>query len=141
MTRSERSFDRLYRRHHGDVYRYALAVLRNRDFILYLIGRFVASFGQQMLTVAVGWELYERTGKALALAFADYNDSGRQSLVIANDEVPGDFLKNVGGKFANIGSSSGVAVYGALLVVGGTSVSGPAVKGLVRTDPLRPVHA
>jgi len=43
------------------------AVLRNRDFILYLIGRFVASFGQQMLTVAVGWELYERTGKALAL--------------------------------------------------------------------------
>jgi MFS family permease len=43
------------------------AVLRNRDFILYLIGRFVASFGQQMLTVAVGWELYERTGKALPL--------------------------------------------------------------------------
>src|SRR5882762_2912191 len=43
------------------------AVLRNRDFVLYLIGRFVASFGQQMLTVAVGWELYERTHSALAL--------------------------------------------------------------------------
>src|SRR5258708_11018336 len=43
------------------------AVLRNRDFILYLIARFVASFGQQMLTVAVGWELYERTHKALPL--------------------------------------------------------------------------
>lgn len=42
-------------------------VLRNRDFLLYLIGRFVASFGQQMLTVAVGWELYERTHSALAL--------------------------------------------------------------------------
>ncbi len=45
------------------------AVLRNRDVVLYLIGRFVASLGQQMLTVAVGWELYERTHSALALAF------------------------------------------------------------------------
>src|SRR2546425_9364259 len=43
------------------------AVLRNRDFLLYLIGRFIASVGQQMLTVAVGWELYERTHSALAL--------------------------------------------------------------------------
>src|SRR5437868_947113 len=44
------------------------AVLRNRDFLLYLIGRFVASLGQQMLTLAVGWELYDRTHSALALA-------------------------------------------------------------------------
>jgi MFS family permease len=43
------------------------AVLRNRDLLLYLTGRFVASMGQQMLTVAVGWELYERTRSALAL--------------------------------------------------------------------------
>ncbi len=44
-------------------------VLRNRDFLLYLVGRFIASLGQQMLTVAVGWELYERTHSALALGF------------------------------------------------------------------------
>ena len=43
------------------------AVLRNRDVVLYLIGRLIASLGQQMLTVAVGWELYERTHSALAL--------------------------------------------------------------------------
>src|SRR5438552_15915172 len=43
------------------------AVLRNRDLRFYLIGRFAASLGQQMLTVAVGWELYERTHSALAL--------------------------------------------------------------------------
>jgi len=43
------------------------AVLRNRNFLLYLIGRFIASIGQQMLTVAVGWELYERTHSALNL--------------------------------------------------------------------------
>src|SRR5438552_15250687 len=42
-------------------------VLRNRDFVLYLIARFIAALGQQMLTVAVGWELYERTRSALAL--------------------------------------------------------------------------
>jgi MFS family permease len=43
------------------------AILRNWDFLFYLIGRFVASFGQQMLTVAVGWELYERTHSSLLL--------------------------------------------------------------------------
>jgi MFS family permease len=43
------------------------AILRNRDFLFYLLGRFMASFGQQMLTVAVGWELYERTHSSLAL--------------------------------------------------------------------------
>jgi MFS family permease len=43
------------------------AVLRNRDFVLYLVGRLVASLGQQMLTLAVGWELYMRTHSALAL--------------------------------------------------------------------------
>src|SRR5271154_1979679 len=43
------------------------AVLRNRDFALYLTGRFVSSLGQQMITVAVGWELYERTHSAMSL--------------------------------------------------------------------------
>jgi len=42
-------------------------VLRNRDFVFYLVGRFVAALGQQMLTLAVGWELYRRTNSALAL--------------------------------------------------------------------------
>ncbi len=45
------------------------AVFKNTDFVRYLIGRFVASFGQQMLVVAIDWELYERTGSALPLAF------------------------------------------------------------------------
>ena len=42
-------------------------MLRNRDVVLYLIGRLVASLGQQMVTVAVGWELYKRTHSTLAL--------------------------------------------------------------------------
>src|SRR3954470_18762011 len=44
-------------------------VLRNRDLALYLIGRFMASFGQQMLTIAVGWELYHRTHSAMKLGY------------------------------------------------------------------------
>lgn len=40
----------------------AYAVLRNRDLVLYLIGRFVAVVGQQMFAMAVGWEIYDRTG-------------------------------------------------------------------------------
>jgi MFS family permease len=43
------------------------AVLHNRDLVLYLVGRFVSSLGQQMLTVAVGWELYDRTHSSLNL--------------------------------------------------------------------------
>ena len=43
------------------------AVLRNRDFRLYLIGRLIFNFGQQMLVMAIGWELYERTHSAMAL--------------------------------------------------------------------------
>jgi MFS family permease len=47
----------------------AYAVLRHADFFRYLTGRFVASLGQQMLVVAIDWELYRRTHSALSLAF------------------------------------------------------------------------
>src|SRR5277367_23644 len=47
----------------------AYAVLKNADFVRYVIGRFVASLGQQMLVVAIDWELYQRTHSALSLAF------------------------------------------------------------------------
>lgn len=45
------------------------AVLRIPDFRLYLCGRFIASFAQQMLGTAIGYELYDRTHSKLALAF------------------------------------------------------------------------
>jgi MFS family permease len=41
--------------------------LRFRDFRLLVIGSFIATIGEQMVTVAIGWELYNRTGSALAL--------------------------------------------------------------------------
>ncbi len=41
--------------------------LRFRDYRLLLTGACISFFGTQMLTVALGWELYHRTGSALAL--------------------------------------------------------------------------
>ena len=51
------------------------AILRNSDFVCFLVGRFVSNFGQQMLTVAVGWELYERTRSALALGLVGLTEA------------------------------------------------------------------
>ncbi|HEY0753085.1 MAG TPA: MFS transporter [Ktedonobacteraceae bacterium] len=41
--------------------------LRYRDFRLLLAGVFLVFFGQQVITVALGWELYQRTHSALVL--------------------------------------------------------------------------
>jgi MFS family permease len=43
------------------------AALRHRDYRLLLIGRFITSFGNEMLTTAIGWELWLRTHSAFAL--------------------------------------------------------------------------
>jgi MFS family permease len=45
------------------------ALLRNRDFVLYVVGRFIASFGQQMLAVTVGLEIWDRTHSKLNLGY------------------------------------------------------------------------
>jgi MFS family permease len=41
--------------------------LQFSDFRLLVVGAFLSMFGRQMLTVAIGWELYERTSSALVL--------------------------------------------------------------------------
>lgn len=45
------------------------AALRIPDFLRLLSGEFIASLGEQMAVVALGWELYERTSSPLALGF------------------------------------------------------------------------
>ena len=45
------------------------AALRYPDYRYFLTGRLAASMGSQMIDVAIGWELYERTHRALALGF------------------------------------------------------------------------
>jgi MFS family permease len=46
------------------------SALRFPDFRRYLTGNFVFLVGLQMQKVAVGWEIYERTGSALHLGYA-----------------------------------------------------------------------
>ncbi len=43
------------------------AALRFRDYRLLLVGRFISSFGNEMLSFAIGWELWLRTHSAFAL--------------------------------------------------------------------------
>ncbi|MGA2380824.1 MAG: MFS transporter [Spirochaetia bacterium] len=45
----------------------SLAVFRNRDFPAFLAARALASLSSLMLTVAVGWHVYDLTGSAFAL--------------------------------------------------------------------------
>jgi MFS family permease len=50
-----------------DAIRHSYGSLQFRDFRLLLMGVFLTMFARQMITVAIGWELYERTGSALVL--------------------------------------------------------------------------
>jgi MFS family permease len=45
------------------------AVLRNADFVRYLVARFVAALGMQMMVTALDWEIYRRAHSGLALGF------------------------------------------------------------------------
>ena len=49
-------------------------------------------------------------GNGLGVAFADYDNDGRQDVLFANDETPGDLFQNKGGgRLDNVGTSAGVA--------------------------------
>lgn len=49
-------------------------------------------------------------GRALGVAFRDFDGSGRPGFALANDERPGDlFQPRPGGKFANVADTSGTA--------------------------------
>ena len=52
---------------HPDKLHDPYAALRSGDFRLLLIGRFITSFGSEMLSFAVGWELWLRTHSAFSL--------------------------------------------------------------------------
>jgi MFS family permease len=46
-----------------------ISALRHRDFLLFLVGSLLSNTGNQMRTVAVGWDVYHRTGRALDLGY------------------------------------------------------------------------
>jgi MFS family permease len=50
----------------------AFAATRFRDFRLLVSSKFINVVGEQMLGIAIGWELYERTNSALALGLVGF---------------------------------------------------------------------
>ncbi len=61
----------------------------------------------------------ETWGKTLAVGFADFDGTGRQSLMVANDTEPGDLLQNQGKAFKNIGRESATAYDGSATIYAG----------------------
>jgi len=120
--------------------------LRYRDYRLLLTGSFIASLGGQMLVLAVGWELYERTSSALALGLvglvqilpilllalftghvADRYD--RKTVVILSQSAL--VATALGLSFLAFRHGSLVAIYACLLLRGvGSAFNGPAANAL-----------
>lgn len=65
--------------------------------------------GGRFKEVTQAWLGKSSIQKTLGVAFADFDDSGRPSLALANDEVPGDLCLNLGTSFKSVGAASGVA--------------------------------
>jgi MFS family permease len=123
------------------------AALRYRDFRLVVAGRFVATLGEMMVSVAIGWELYQRTNSALALGFvgltlvipvlllslpaghmADHYN--RQRIVVLAQVL----LLFASLSLAALSWTQGALplVYGALFLIGvGGAFSGPAASTLI----------
>lgn len=66
-TPERRLRPRLMEEHDGVNRHDPYAALRFRDYRLLTLGTFIATLGEQMLAVAIGWEIYVRTHAALAL--------------------------------------------------------------------------
>jgi MFS family permease len=120
--------------------------LRLRDFRFLLIGNVIVQFGGEMLTLAIGWELYARTGSALALGLvglvqvlpilalslvaghvADRYD--RRAVVIAAQALL--IAGSLGLTYLSATNGPLVPIYGCLLLLGvGAAFGGPAARAL-----------
>lgn len=121
--------------------------LRFRDFWLLQIGLGFAWLGEQMMTVAIGWELYNRTGSALALGFvglaqiipvillflpAGYiaDRYSRKQVVIVSQLAAA--VSSLGLVLLSAQSGPLLLIYACLMVIGGAQAfSGPASSALV----------
>ena len=70
---------------------------------------YVGGPGGRFKDVTETWDAHQVEGKALGVASADFNNTGKISIALANDEMPGDLLENKGAKFDNVGKTSGTA--------------------------------
>jgi hypothetical protein len=64
--------------------------------------------GGKFKDVTAAWGAQDVAGNALGVAAADFDGSGRQSLVVANDGLRADLLTLQGRRYQNTGAKSGV---------------------------------
>jgi enediyne biosynthesis protein E4 len=84
-----------------------------------LKGRLFLQSGGKFVDKTAAWGAEDVHGKGLGVAAGDFDGSGRMSLAIANDEVPGDLLLNQGKTFKNVAAGAGTAYDGEGSVHGG----------------------
>ncbi|HLZ08670.1 MAG TPA: MFS transporter, partial [Chloroflexota bacterium] len=120
--------------------------LRFRDFRMLLAGGVISSLGGQMMSLAIGWEIYERTRSAFALGMvglvqlmpvillvlvtghvADrYN---RQTIILLSKLVA--IAASLGLAALSYTQGPTLAIYGCLLILGiGSAFNMPASSGL-----------
>ncbi len=104
------------------------SLLRNRRFTLYLAARLSLIIAAQMLSVAVGWQVYELTGQALAL--------GVSGLALF---LPGFLLALPGGHVADRYDRRRILLICHLAVA--LSASALATLALVGSKTLAPIYA
>ncbi len=128
--------------------------LRFLDFRLLFVGSLLASLGEQMITIAIGWELYERTGSALYLGLVGLvqvipvfvlslpaghivDKFNRKRIVIISLLILG--LASVGLTILSFLHGPLLLIYGCLLVMGAAAAfNSPASSTLVaQTVPER----
>ena len=52
--------------------------------------------GTRFADVTIPWGANAHSGRGLGVAFSDFDNSGRVSMAVANDEAPGDLFQNMG---------------------------------------------
>ncbi len=74
-----------------------------------LKGRLFIQNNGKFVDKTAAWGAEDVHGKGLGVAAGDFDGSGRMSLAIANDEVPGDLLLNQGSAMKNVAAGAGTA--------------------------------
>lgn len=123
------------------------SAMRYRDFRLFFIGSVVSSVGTKMVEVALGWELYERTGSALVLGGVGLvlvipvllfsllaghvaDRFSRKHIILVSETLLG--LSAVGLTWLSFTHGSIALIYGCLFLMGTASAfSNPASSTLV----------
>jgi hypothetical protein len=69
--------------------------------------------GRRFVEATRAFGLGAAHGKGLGVAFGDFDDDGWPDLYVANDRMPGDLFRNLGGtRFASVGAERGVSYSG-----------------------------